>query len=252
MAPLLALLLVLSFSSAEEVSVPRADLVLGKTLPNLTLILENGEERDLISLSAGRPMIMSFVYTRCTSACPMIVKGIKDVLGSLEGGSFPPSVILVDFDIRDGSSDLINFRRRHSIPSGWHIVMLREEDLRRLTGFLDFNFMYDPKTDMFAHPNVLVVLSPQLKVSGYMLGVRYDSSRLGKILSLAENNGADINPVKGLFLRCFRYDPVTGRYTIDWSFVAMIVGGTFPIAGMFYFLFLRDLIASVKKKEVGA
>jgi len=247
MAPLLALLLVLSFSMAEEIKIPRADLVLGKTLPNHTLTLEKGEKRDLLSLSEGKPLIMSFIYTRCTSACPMIVRGIKDALSSLGYNTY--RVVLIDFDLRDGPSDLVEFRKRHSIPKSWHIALLSEGDLKRLTGFLDFSFRYDPETDMFAHPNVLIVLSPQLKVSGYMLGVRYDVGKLNKILALAQKNRADINPVKGLFLRCFRYDPVAGKYTIDWSFVAMIIGGTVPIAGMFYFIFLRDLMASLRRRE---
>ena len=247
MAPLLALLLVLSFSFAgEEIEVPRADIVLGKNLPNLTLILEQGERGDLLSLSSGRPIILSFIYTKCASACPMIVKGIKDALSS--AGLNGAKVLLIDFDLRDMPEDLTKFRERHRIPAEWSVALLRENDLKRLTGFLDFKFRYDPETDMFAHPNVLVVLSPQLKVSGYMLGVRYDAGKLRKILSLARDNRADINPVKGFLLRCFRYDPVTGKYSIDWSFVAMVLGGTIPIAGMFYFIFLRDMISSLRRR----
>ena len=191
--------------------------------------------------------MISFIYTKCTSACPMIVRGIKDALSSMDGPS--PTVVLIDFDLRDDTSDLVKFKKMHSIPPSWHLALLREEDLKRLTGFLDFSFRYDPETDMFAHPNVLVILSPQLKVSGYMLGIKYDPARLRRILALARSEKADINPVKGLFLRCFRYDPVTGQYTIDWSFIAMVVGGSLPIAGMFYFIFLRDFIASLRRKE---
>ena len=247
MAPLLALLLFLSFSyGGEEIEVPRADLVLGKTLPNLTLILDSGEEADLLGLSSGSPVILSFIYTRCTSACPMIVRGIKDALKS--SGNQGAKVLLINFDLRDKPSDLIKFRERHKIPSDWAIALLREKDLVRLTGFLDFRFRYDQETDMFAHPNVLVIISPQLMVSGYMLGVRYNSEKLRNILSLARVNRADINPVKGFLLRCFRYDPVTGKYAIDWSFVAMVLGGTIPIAGMFYFIFLKDAIAGLRRR----
>ena len=247
MAPLLALLLSLSFSFAgEDIEVPKADLVLGRSLPNLSLVLDTGEETDLLNFSSGRPIVLSFIYTRCTSACPMIIKGIKDALGS--AGNNGARVLLIDFDLRDKPEDLTKFKERHRIPADWRVALLKKEDLMRLAGFLDFKFRYDPETDMFAHPNVLVVLSPQLKVSGYMLGVRYDRGKLKKILSLARVNRADINPVKGFFLKCFRYDPVTGKYSIDWSFVAMVLGGIIPIAGMFYFIFLRDMISSLKRR----
>jgi len=127
------------------------------------------------------------------------------------------------------------------------VVLARGDSLKSLTRAVDFRFFYDEDTDMFAHPNVLIVVSPGLKVSGYMLGVTYDSDKLSALIAKARAGKVALNPIKGVFLRCFRYDPVTGTYTVDWSFVAMIVGGLLPLGAMFYFIFLKDIIAGLRR-----
>ncbi len=245
MAPLLASLLFLFLNTYALDIRPNPDLVLGRRVPNVELVDEGGGSRSLKDLSEGRPIVMSFIYTRCTSACPMIVEGMRKALKSLELKDF--TVLLVDFDERDTPEDLLRFRRVRGIEGSWRLALAKGENLKRLTKALDFKFYYEEKTDMFAHPNVLIVLSPDLKVSGYMLGVSYDPERLSGMIARAVKGEVDLSWVKGILLRCFRYDPATGTYTVDWSFVAMVAGGLVPLSGMFYFLFLRDLLLRLRR-----
>ncbi len=245
MAPLLASLLFLFLNAYALDITPNPDLVLGSRVPNVELVDEGGRLIRLKEISEGRPLLVSFVYTRCTSACPMIVEGVRKTLKNIDTEDF--TVLLVDFDERDTARDLIRFRSIRGIEANWRLVLARGENLKRLTEALDFKFYYDDSTDMFAHPNVLVVLSPDLKVSGYMLGVSYDPEKLSRIIAKARQGKVYMGWVKGLLLKCFRYDPVTGTYTVDWSFVAMVAGGLVPLSGMLYFLFLRDLLLRLRR-----
>jgi protein SCO1/2 len=250
MAPLLALFLLFTFSYAVELKTPKAEKVLGKRIPDVSLILDSGEKTTLSRLAEDAPIIMSFIYTRCRSACPMIVKGIRDSIGSLRDRS--AVILLIDFDLRDTPLELRSFRERHSLGPDWMVAIPEDGDsLRSLTRSLDFSFVYDEDTDMFAHPNVLVVVGKDLTVSGYFLGVRYDPDELGRVINLARLGKSDISPIKSLLLKCFRYDPLTGTYTLDWSFVAMVVGGLIPILGMAYFLFLRNLLGAIRRLAGG-
>ncbi len=237
MAPLLVpLLLFLLFYSFSRELVPEAERVLGRSVPDVELITDSGERVRLSTLAEGRPLILSFIYTRCTSACPMIVRGIKEAVEGLKGFK----VLLIDFDGRDTLGDLRRFRELRGIPEDWSLA--KAGDLLGLTSSLDFRFHYDEDTNMFYHPNVLIVLTPDLKVSSYFLGVSYDRKKLEKAIRTASRGDVNLNPVRSFLLRCFRYDPVTGTYTIDWSFVAMVLGGLLPILGMAYYLFIRDLL----------
>ncbi len=246
MAPLLVpLLLSLLFYSFSVEMVPEAQRVIGRSVPNVELILEDGSVRTLKEISEGKVTLLSFVYTGCTSACPMIVRGIKEAVAGLNERKF--RVLLVDFDLRDTPKDLRDFRLRRSIPDDWVLAKAESENLERLTRAVDFKFFYDERTDMFAHPNVLIVLTQDLKVSAYFLGVSYSRDKLAKAVDKASAGDLSLNPIKSLLLKCFRYDPITGAYTVDWSFVAMVFGGLIPILGMAYYLFLRDAIANLRR-----
>ena len=245
MAPLLVPLLFLFLTSYALDITPNPDLVLGKKVPDVKLIDEGGKERTLSYFTKGKPLILSLIYTRCTSACPMIVKGIKDVVKKL--GREDYSVLLIDFDERDGREELKEFRKRRNISKEWGLAVAKGTSLKSITEKLDFKFFYDKATDMFAHPNVLVVLSPDLKVSGYMLGVRYDPDKLSVMIDKAKRGEVNLSWVKGVFLKCFRFDPATGTYFFDWSFVAMVVGGLIPIAGMGYYLLGKPLLLKIRR-----
>ncbi len=246
MAPLLVpLFLSFLLTSYSQDIVPKADFVLGKKVPDVTLIDEKGKSVRLSEIVKGEPVLISLIYTRCTSSCPMIVRGIRDALAGMKE---EVRVLLVDFDERDTPKDLVEYRKKRGITDKrWILALAKGDSLKSLTRALDFKYFYDEKTDMFAHPNVLVILSPDLKVSGYILGLRYDPDKLSDIVAKARVGEVDINPIKGALLKCFRYDPITGTYYIDWSFVAMVIGGIIPIAGMFYFIFLRDLLSSLRR-----
>lgn len=245
MAPLLLPLFLLLSLSFSQSLVPKAELVIGNYVPDVKVIKSSGEEVKLSSLSEGKPIILSFIYTRCTSSCPLIIQSLKKSLGDMAGSY---RVVLVDFDLRDSPADLRSYMKSKKID-GWEVVLPRGEALTRLTKALDFRFTYDEKTDMFAHPNVLVVLSPSLRVVGYILGLSYDPDTLSSLIGRASRNEPMTNPIRTLFLKCFRYDPVTGSYFFDWSFVAMIAGGLIPLSFMFYYLFLKDVLTSFRRSS---
>ncbi len=243
LVPFLLSLLLLSFSGDRDI-VPKADFVLGNKLPDVTVVDERGRELRLSEVAGGEVFLLSFIYTKCASACPMIVEGIKEALKGNSG----VKVILVDFDERDTPADLVKFRKERRIDDpSWEVVLARGDSLKSLTRAVDFRFFYDEDTDMFAHPNVLIVVSPGMKISGYMLGVTYDSDKLSALIAKARAGKVALSPIKSVFLKCFRYDPVTGTYTIDWSFVAMILGGLIPLGGMFYFIFLKDILSGFRR-----
>ncbi|NPA41758.1 MAG: SCO family protein [Aquificae bacterium] len=247
MAPLLVpFLLFLSLLSFSSELIPKAEFLLGKEVPDVVLITSEGRTATLSELADGKPMLLSFIYTRCTSSCPLIVQKLKEALRNIDEGTY--KVLLVDFDQRDTVEDLRNFINRRDIGEGWEVVLAKGENLELLSKSLDFKFFYDEKTDMFAHPNLLVVLSPRLRISGYVLGISFKSSKLKELIELAKVDKVALSPLKGILLRCFRYDPVTGTYTLDWSFVVMVFGGLVPITLMFYFVVLKGFIAGLRRE----
>jgi len=243
MLPPLLLSLLISFLCFGESLIPRTDLVIGRKVPNVELIDSDGNKVFLRDVASGKVLLMTFIYSSCTSSCPLIVENLKKALPREDF-----VVALIDFDERNTPESLRKFVKVRNIEEPfWKPLLAKGESLRLLSGVLDFKYFYDEKTDTFFHPNVLIILTPDLRVSSYILGLTYDPSTLERLIKKAKKGEINQNPIKGIILQCFRYDPITGTYTVDWSFVAMLIGGGIPLAVMFYFIFLRDFLLKLKR-----
>jgi protein SCO1/2 len=97
--------------------------------------------------------------------------------------------------------------------TGWHFFTGGEGEVKRLADSVGFRYAYDAQTGEYAHASGLVVLTPDGKVSRYLLGVAYDPRDLR--LALVEASEGKIgSPVDQVLLYCLSYDPVTGRYRL--------------------------------------
>ncbi len=185
---LLALLFFLSATLAQEGSTgipPNEGKTLGKPLPNVRLINSYGEEFDLYSLK-GKPIILSPIYTNCSSACPIITDSLKKALPGRPGEDF--WVISLTFDPMDGLKNIKEFQEKHGLDGrGWLVAMVKnKEDLFRLLDAIDFRFMSIPESKDFVHPNLLIFISPDMKIKKYVYGVVFDKKELGKALDYAK------------------------------------------------------------------
>lgn len=70
-----------------------------------------------------------------------------------------------------------------------------------------------------------MIISPSGKVSRYIYGINPKLRDLELAILEAKRENAQLSPVEGFFLRCFRYDPERGTYEIDWFFVFDVLGG---------------------------
>ncbi len=238
-------LLLLLFAPALTYELtPKADFVLGKRVPDITLEDHRGNILRLSHISDGQPLLVSLIYTRCSSSCPVIVERLKEALTRIDNRNY--RVLLIDFDERDTRAELLKFVEQRAIKEPWIVALAKGEELKAFLRSVDFRYVYDEKTDMFYHPNVLIVLSPELRISGYILGLSFPKDKLEKLISIAERNEVNLNPIKSIILSCFRYDPISGKYSLDWSFVAMLIGGIIPFTFMFYFIVVKGLIRSFR------
>jgi protein SCO1 len=85
--------------------------------------------------------------------------------------------------------------------------------VRALAEALGFKYRYDGPTAQFAHPAVAFVLTPEGRISRYLYGVEFPGRDLR--LSLVEaSDGRVGTSFDRVLLKCFRYDPGTGRYRV--------------------------------------
>lgn len=214
---LLSLLLFLLAALAQEGSTgipPNESRTLGKSLPNVKLINSYGKEFDLYSLK-GKPIILSPIYTNCSSACPIITDSLKKALPGKPGEDF--FVISLTFDPTDGLENIKSFQEKHALDGkGWIVAMTKDkEDLFKLLDAIDFRFMSIPETKDFVHPNLLVFISPDMKIKKYVYGVVFDKKELKKALDYTEGKGLLSEKIQRfLFFIALSGFLLTGIYTV--------------------------------------
>ncbi len=154
----------------------------GQSLAIVPLVDDSGRARSLDEWR-GTPLILVPIFTRCPLACPLITRGL--IRGLAESDAVPGTyrVILFSFDPRDTPATLKRFRERQRVPIGWTVATAAPADIRRLMESVSFR--YSESNGMFAHPNMVVVATPELQTARYLFGTTYPGSAIDEALDVA-------------------------------------------------------------------
>jgi protein SCO1/2 len=180
---------------------------------------ENGQQFRFGNSAAKQPTILVPGYYRCPMLCPLINDGLIQALQDLRW-SVGRDFQVVDFSIdpRDTPADAARkkseyLRRygRSGASEGWHCVVGDQRSIAQLAGEIGFGYAYDPETKQYAHPSGVIVLTPEGKISRYIFGATFDARELRDALIGARAEEATSTFSK-LFLLCYHYNPITGKY----------------------------------------
>ena len=204
-----------------------------------------------------RPVILALVYYECPMLCNEVLNGLT---GSLKGIGYNAGeefdVLAISFDANEHKNENLaknkktGYIERYNRPgteNGWHFLTGTEDNIRKVTESVGFNFRWDEKSEQFVHAGGVIVLTPKGKVSRYFYGIDYSPKDLK--LGIVESSENKIGgPVEALYLYCFHYDPSTGTYGLAILNVlrAMAVATLIGIGAMFFTFWLRS-----KRKETG-
>jgi protein SCO1/2 len=146
----------------------------------------------------------------------------------------------------------LNYLRRfgrNDTQSGWHFLTATRQTIDRITGALGYGYVYDQVTDQYAHPAAIAVLTPDGRVSRYLLGFDYAPRDLR--LALVESSQGQVGTLADrALLRCYAYDPATGKYGFA-VMTAMRTGALLTVLGLVAtFLFMQArLFMQVRRRR---
>jgi protein SCO1/2 len=181
---------------------------------------ENGQEVELQTyFQKGRPVVLALIYYECPMLCNEVLNGLTKSLKVLAfdtGKEF--DVVAISFDSRE-TPELAKAKKesylakyaRPNTEKGWHFLTGSQESIDKITNAVGFHYIWDEKTEQFAHAGGIMVITPEGKIARYFYGIEYAPKdlRLG-LIEAAENKIG--NPVDRLLLYCYHYDPATGKY----------------------------------------
>jgi protein SCO1/2 len=236
-AALIALALVLVQSAAAQVPPPpefapaantrpkileqaRFEQRLGGQLP-LDAVFKDEEGRTvkLGDYFGKRPVVLAFVYFQCPMLCSQVLNGLTGALAAMKftaGKEF--DVIAISFDPRDTPATAADAKAKYSLrygrkgsETGWHFLTGDAKAIAAATEAAGFHYVWDNKTQQFAHASGVIVATPQGKLAQYFYGIEFSPRdlRLAMVESSEERLGTVVD---SLTLYCYHYDPTSGKY----------------------------------------
>ena len=216
---------------------------------DVTFTDSNGMKVKLGDIFKGdRPVVLQCGYFNCPSLCGMVLNGLLDAMKSTSlkvGEDY--DVISLSISHEEGP-ELSNLKKMNYVAAlgqpeasaGWHFLTGDEAAIRRVTNAVGYGFRYMPRQDEYAHPAVIMILTPKGKVYRYLSGIQYEPSTYHR--SLIEASEGQIGTVWDMLLMtCFTYDETAGQY----NWYAM---GLMRLAGGFTVLVIVVVIGSLLLK----
>jgi protein SCO1/2 len=199
------------------------DEKLDAALP-LQLLFKDDAGRDVTLGSyfrPGHPVVLTLNYYRCPMLCSLELNGLVDGMKQLAwtpGDEF--TVVTVSFDPRETSTlarakkqSYIEQLGRPSAEAGWHFLTGSQESVEALTKAVGFSYQYDKETDQYGHAAVVMMATPEGRLSRYLYGVAFEPATL-KLGLLEASKGKIGSTWERFILYCYHYDANQGRYSL--------------------------------------
>jgi protein SCO1/2 len=122
-----------------------------------------------------------------------------------------------------------------------HFLTGAQPEITALANSIGFHYVQVPGPDgkmtQFAHSSVIMVATPEGKLSKYLTGVEYQPRDLRLALLEASDHRIG-SPTDLILLYCCNYSPGEGRYTVSVLRVLGLagMGSLFGLAGLLYLL----------------
>jgi protein SCO1/2 len=180
----------------------------------------DGRKATLADVFDGaRPVILTMNYSDCPKLCSVQLNGLVTALRKMPwnlGEEYQVVTISIDpLETADRArltkQKYINDYGRPGSGAGWRFLVGPEENIRKVADTVGFGYRLVGK--QYVHAAVLIICTPDGRVSRYIYRVEYDPQTLR--LSLYEaGEGRVGSTTDRVLLFCFHFDPESGRYGV--------------------------------------
>jgi protein SCO1/2 len=223
---------------------------LGNQLPlNDRFVDSGGTNVPLGAYFEHRPVVMALVYYKCKMLCPQVLSGLARTLrqvGFTPGKDYDIVVTSIDpaDTPADGAAEKAHFLDSLGTPnagSSVHFLTAQQASITDLASATGFNYVRVPgpdgKMDQFAHSSVIMIATPDGRMSKYLFGIDYQPRDVR--LAVIQASTHHIGSVSDLILLyCCNYSPTAGKYTVSILRVMGLaaMGSLFMLVALLYAL----------------
>jgi protein SCO1/2 len=217
----------------------RSEAAIGNATGDHRLLQSDGSTLALSDLK-GRPLVLSLIYTSCSTVCPTGTETLKASVAqarkALGGETF--QVLTLGFDARNDTPQRMRaFAVDHSIDGDplWHVASATPAVLEALLD--EVGFSYEGAAGGFEHVAQTTILDAEGRVYRQVYG---DDFPLPVLVEPLKELVFGITPAAftptaladRLRFLCTVYDPKSGRYRTDYSIYMGMAAGAISLMAM--------------------
>lgn len=219
---------------------------LGKNIPlNLKFYDEDGY---LLKLSEiiDKPTILNLVFFECRGICTPLLTELAENVNRVDlelGKDY--QILTVSFDHTEkpqlAAAKKINYVKlleRPIQPGAWRFMSGDSINIKILTDAV--GFYYKKEEDQFIHAGALIFVSPDGKITRYLLGIEYLPFNIK--MAVIEASEGKVGPTIAKLLKfCYAYDPEGRTYALN---ITRIIG-----VGMIFLIVAFVIFLTAKPKK---
>ncbi|MCP3899774.1 MAG: SCO family protein [Desulfobacteraceae bacterium] len=217
----------------------RVDEKLGEIIDLDTWFFDENGKKVMLSKFFDKPVVILPIYFFCPTVCNFLQADLAHVLNKIDqipGKDF--NVISLSFSDDETHEHAADAKRNYAklitkdFPiDKWLYLTGTKENIKKLTDSIGFFFIKQEK-HLYVHPNVLVVLAKDGKITRYVYGPNFLPFDVGMALAEADKGIAGASIKRGVLSFCFNYDPDKKTYVLS----------IFRITGTVILLFLIGFV----------
>ncbi|MCD6673133.1 MAG: SCO family protein [Burkholderiaceae bacterium] len=192
---------------------------------------------------AGKPLLVSLVYTGCFQACPVatqfLAQAVRTAREALGNDRF--RIVSIGFNQPfDDPAAMAAFRKQNGIDDrDWHFLSPDPEQVDALTANLGFTYEATPKG--FDHVTQVTVVDAEGVIYRQVYGESFDLPMLVQPLKELLSGQASReftleNVWEKVKLYCTVYDPHSGGYRVNYGLFFEIFAGLTTLGAMAWFV----------------
>jgi protein SCO1/2 len=210
----------------------------------------SGKPVRLADYLGDGPVLLTLNYYTCPMLCPLTFRSLAATMARVKGFSLARDYRVVTVSI--DPDEIPEIARAKANETHALMPEVREADARwpflygsagsvaRLAESVGYR--YRKVGAEFAHPAVMIVLSPGGTVSRYLYGIEIDPRDLKlALIEAAEGKIGESSAGNALLMYCFKYDPVGKKYMLYARNIMKAAGAVTLVllAGLLFVLYRR-------------
>ncbi len=202
----------------------KSEQAIGKPLGGYTLVDQTGAPLSLASYR-GRPLVISLVYTACSSVCPVTTQRLIDAVAQARRvmGDARFAVLTIGFDARnDTPARMAQFAARQGVSDDdWKLASADPATIMAL--LRDLGFSYTTVAGGFDHITQTTIVDRDGRIYRHVYCEEFPVRMFMEPLKDVVYGTTTSFTLAGLLDRvkfiCTTFDPGAGRYKIDYGLV---------------------------------